>query len=65
MTDHQRTGVSARSGDTHVIDGSTENAEAVNIDRAPAQPEAKPARRRAPDMPAGEADLVPPVTSAE
>jgi len=49
MTEHIRTGVTARSGDTHVIDPSVEHAEAVNIDRLDrcglAQP--VPAPRRA------------------
>lgn len=57
--EHQRTAHVARSGDTHVIDGSGEHAEAVNVDRAPLEPDPKPSRRR----PAAEAPG--PETAAE
>jgi hypothetical protein len=45
--EHQRTAHVARSGDTHVIDPTRDHAEAVNVDRAAPEPEAKPSRRRA------------------
>lgn len=50
MTEHIRTGVTARSGDTHVIDPSVDHAEAVNIDRLDragmAQPVSAPRRAK-------------------
>jgi putative ubiquitin-RnfH superfamily antitoxin RatB of RatAB toxin-antitoxin module len=60
MTDHQRTEIVTRSGDTHVIDPSVDHAEAVNIDRAPIADPAKAPRRRAAQAEGVAADPITP-----
>jgi hypothetical protein len=60
MTDHQRTEIVTRSGDTHVIDPSVDHAEAVNIDRAPLAEQAKSPRRRAAPADGAAADPITP-----